>query len=216
MKKILAGIAVLAVAAAAQADLLATWTFDAGESSVQMDPNGNAANIGQVTIGNLERIDTKINGTGAGQFTAATSWSANSGIGIPVAVNDGYEIAGAQLALTSGSAINGANSGPGFVQWSLGSTPVGTAWTVSRTSGNSDAPAVDVGTISAGNHSLYLFASGTTSVTGGTLGSGGVRLWGSMNMEGSVQEATSVPEPATMSLLGLGALAMVIRRKLRK
>ena len=28
--------------------------------------------------------------------------------------------------------------------------------------------------------------------------------------------ATSVPEPATMSLLGLGALAMVLRRKVRK
>ena len=31
-----------------------------------------------------------------------------------------------------------------------------------------------------------------------------------------VQGAGSVPEPATMSLLGLGALAMVLRRKLRK
>ncbi len=29
-------------------------------------------------------------------------------------------------------------------------------------------------------------------------------------------QGTSVPEPATMSLLGLGALAMVLRRKLRK
>lgn len=29
-------------------------------------------------------------------------------------------------------------------------------------------------------------------------------------------KATAVPEPATMSLLGLGALAMVLRRKLRK
>lgn len=37
--------------------------------------------------------------------------------------------------------------------------------------------------------------------------------------EGAVevdQQIPSVPEPATMSLLGLGALAMVIRRKLRK
>jgi hypothetical protein len=31
-----------------------------------------------------------------------------------------------------------------------------------------------------------------------------------------VAEGTTVPEPATMSLLGLGALAMVLRRKLRK
>lgn len=32
----------------------------------------------------------------------------------------------------------------------------------------------------------------------------------------TVQGPSSVPEPATMSLLGLGALAMVLRRKLRK
>lgn len=32
----------------------------------------------------------------------------------------------------------------------------------------------------------------------------------------TVQGSSSVPEPATMSLLGLGALAMVLRRKLRK
>lgn len=32
----------------------------------------------------------------------------------------------------------------------------------------------------------------------------------------TVQGAGNVPEPATMSLLGLGALAMVLRRKLRK
>lgn len=33
---------------------------------------------------------------------------------------------------------------------------------------------------------------------------------------GQVDQPTQVPEPATMSLLGLGALAMVLRRKLRK
>lgn len=36
------------------------------------------------------------------------------------------------------------------------------------------------------------------------------------NYDYSFTKASGVPEPATMSLLGLGALAMVIRRKLRK
>ena len=41
----------------------------------------------------------------------------------------------------------------------------------------------------------------------------GVSGWAKL---GSITPPTEVPEPATMSLLGLGALAMVIRRKLRK
>ena len=211
MKKVLAGIAVLAVAAVAQAGLLATWTFDAGESTVAP---GNADNIGQVTIGNITRIGTKINGTGEGQFTAATTWSTSSGIQIPVDVAADYQITGAKLSV---DAINGANSGPKYVEWWLDQTQVGDAWTVSRTSGNSVADDVDVGTITSGSHKLSLFAQeGTVSVTGGTLGGGGIRLWGSMQMTGDISEATNVPEPATMSLLGLGALAVALRRKLRK
>ena len=35
-------------------------------------------------------------------------------------------------------------------------------------------------------------------------------------MDKQIPETPEIPEPATMSLLGLGALAMVIRRKLRK
>jgi hypothetical protein len=37
-----------------------------------------------------------------------------------------------------------------------------------------------------------------------------------LELQGTVKEASAVPEPATMSLLGLGALAIALRRKLRK
>ena len=39
---------------------------------------------------------------------------------------------------------------------------------------------------------------------------------GKFHTEFTYQGGSAVPEPATMSLLGLGALAMVLRRKLRK
>ena len=45
-----------------------------------------------------------------------------------------------------------------------------------------------------------------------------VTVWDSNNDNNYVAsfETTAIPEPATMSLLGLGALAMVLRRKIRK
>lgn len=43
-----------------------------------------------------------------------------------------------------------------------------------------------------------------------------VNVWDSNNSKNYNATFSSIPEPATMSLLGLGALAMVLRRKLRK
>ena len=53
MKKLMIALAIVAIASVAQAELLATWTFSGGAGTAS--PNGSAANIGQVTIGNLVR-----------------------------------------------------------------------------------------------------------------------------------------------------------------
>ena len=58
---------------------------------------------------------------------------------------------------------------------------------------------------------LRYFASPTAA--NGSWGFQGINGGNSIVINGTTQ---AIPEPATMSLLGLGALAMVLRRKIRK
>ena len=217
MKKLLIALAILAVASVAQAELLATWSFDAGASSVSA--NSSAVNIDKVTFGELTRVTLGTSSTSANQF-ASNNWGVEgNGISLAVTVASGYEIANSVIGV---GGLNGSNTGPGTLQWSLGytggtsfGTDVGTAWTVAYSSGSSVAGEVAVGTIGSGANTLFLRSTGgqvaTPTATPATAGS--ARLLGTMTMGGDV---TAIPEPATMSLLGLGALAMVLRRKIRK
>lgn len=215
MKKLLIALTILAVASVAQAELLATWSFAAGESSVSA--NSLAVNIDKVTFGELTRVTLGTSGTAANQFASNNWGEQGNGISLDVTLAAGYSIVNTTINV---GGLNGSNTGPGTLQWSLGytggtsyGTDVGTAWTVAYSSGNSVAGEVAVGTIGSGANTLFLRSTGgqvgTPSGTPATAGS--ARLLGTMTMGGDV-----IPEPATMSLLGLGALAMVLRRKMKK
>lgn len=213
MKKLLIALAILAVASVAQAELLATWTFASGASTVA--ENASAANIDQVTFGELTRVVLGTSSTSSGQFASNNWGTEGNGISLAVTVASGYEIANSVIGV---GGLNGSNTGPGTLQWSLNTVDVGTPWTVAYSSGSSVTDPVAVGTIGTGVNALFLRSTGgqvaTPTATPATAGS--ARLLTELTMNGDIQSTAAIPEPATMSLLGLGALAMVLRRKLRK
>lgn len=208
MKKLMIALTIVAIASVAQAELLATWTFAGGASS--MSANGSAANIGQVTFGELTRVNLDQSSASANQF-ASNNWTAEAnGISLSIGVAAGYSIANTTIGV---GGLNGSNTGPGTLQWSLNGTDVGTAWTVAYSAGSSEKADVAVGTIGTGANTLFLRSTGgqVGTPTGTPATGGSARLLTNMTMSGDV-----IPEPATMSLLGLGALAMVLRRKMKK
>lgn len=218
MKKTLAVLAVLAVAAAAQAELLNTWTFSAGRQSG--NTKADAVNKEQVSFGDLTLVNLTAGATGAaGGHTTFSSynWTGDSAIQFTVSVNPDYMIAGAGVTVQG---INGVNGAPTPLQWKLDNVAKGDAWTIeSGTDPQTAAQSASFGDIAAGDHIAALTYSGTGrigSTTAAASSTANVRLFTNLQFTGDIKSATAVPEPATMGLLGLGALAMALRRKLRK
>lgn len=211
MKKLLIALAILAVASVAQAELLATWETVGGA----VTDGADGATVSDLSVyGGAATTGTSIWGmnnmtTGGGfQFTVSSiMFGAGEGV-----INN---------AVIAGS-YTGSATGPNVLNWFVGSTLVDT---VDRgmTSGGSFGAGTggDLGTINSGD-----VVSLRADTTGGTVRSGTAETFSNtggtfyinsaMTLNGDIASAAAIPEPATMGLLGLGALAMVLRRKIRK
>ena len=205
MKKVFVVLAILAIASVAQAELLATWTFAGGNGTVTENATINAD---QVVFGDLVRTGLGTASTAAGQFSS-NGWQDGGDISFSVTLSAGYFISGATMNIAS---IQGSNTGPGTTQWQLNGSDVAGA-SLTRTASTVTSWNATIGTIGTGANTLSIVAVGTANVTGGATASAGSLRINDLTMNG---EVTSIPEPATMSLLGLGALAMALRRKIRK
>ena len=211
MKKLMVVLAVLAFACAAQAAIIAEYTFT-GSSAASSDAEANS------TAGNF----SVSSGTLLFTVTSSASWAAIGG-SIPcgdsangwnassqataknfyftVTQSSGYQITITSLnflyGITGTAAANAGWSIAGVSQDTFARTQstIGVAYT---------SPAVSVVITEATTISIEGWAA--------TSSSGNFRL-DNVVLNGTV---SSIPEPATMGLLGLGALAMVLRRKMSK
>ena len=208
MKKLLIALAILAVASVAQAELLATWSTVGGA----VTDGADGATVSDLSV------------YGGAATTGSSIWGMNSmttGGGFQFTVSS--IMAGAVTGVINNAVIaggyTGSATGPNVLNWYVGSTLVDTVDRGTTPGGSFGAgTGGDLGTINSGD-----VVSLRADTTGGTVRSGTAETFSNtggtfyinsaMTLNGDI---SAVPEPATMSLLGLGALAMVLRRKIRK
>ena len=221
MKKLLIALAILAVASVAQAEILATWNFQ-GTNSTGVFGDGSmagtivAANIdsavlsfGTDFVASTSGNNLRANGTGWSAGGAGSALDLNGGgyIQLLLTASSGYELTVTDIAgrtAGSGTGIGGAQ------RWAANSNGGAYSWVVEEgVTANDTAAAWDITDTTGSTVGLRIFASPTAAA-----GSWGFA--GNASAESIIINGTVIPEPATMSLLGLGALAMVLRRKIRK
>ena len=220
MKKLIAALAVLAVAAVAQAELLASWNFT-GSNSSDWGDGPFAAQEQSVNLSSASLSKVGLTTTAANNSMRSSGWD-SEGDTASLTSSAYYKVdlqakPNFEMTVTSITQLNSGSGGSrgGNAIWAASAdngalAQFGNAWTTANTSSQTTT-----GEITGSKIELRLIANMTgTSATWGF--NGGSTANPSLQINGSTTEATSVPEPATMSLLGLGALAMVLRRKLRK
>ena len=211
MKKLMVVLAVLAFACAAQAAIIAEYTFT-GSSAASSDAEANStAGAFSVSTGTL--LYTTSSSTAwiaAGGAVPVADFSGGMNITAQSAATKYWQFtiapeAGYQITITS---LN-------FLYNVTAASAQNLGWSIAGTSYDSFVRAATVPTSYASAAQSIVITSATTIHIEGwnATSTGGNFRIDNVVLNGNV---TAIPEPATMGLLGLGALAMVLRRKMSK
>ena len=218
MKKLMIALAIVAIASVAQADILATWSFAGSNSTdwyaaapVAASSLGANVDSGSLTFGAGFTATTAANslrgnGTTWGGTSRTIDLADTSYVQLSLAAASGYTLTVMDITCAMSGSPTGQN---GQDRWAANSNGGAYSFVTSQASyGTNGSKPYDVTDTTGSTVGLRYFASPTS----------GTGTWGFYSASGiSVNGTTApVPEPATMGLLGLGALAMVLRRKMSK
>ena len=228
MKKLMIALAIVALASVAQAEVVASWTASGANNFNSMGTvaaTTSGYGFSMIGGGGFNGTSAPAGATFSGAGATAGSASAAYGTGeyLYFTWNNAYT-----LTLDSVTARYSRGSGGATTaQWGIidgGWTSIGSAASITM--------ATTPGTSYKGITTTFSSVSGLESGQLGVAFFGGsgstatdwVRLDSrpsgtpvvALSIEGTMNPVTPIPEPATMGLLGLGALALALRRKLSK